>query len=366
MLLSDYNPKKFSIGGSWLSEKYDGMRAIWLPHTRGIPFNTVCFANTARDKRNPLCSGLWTRRGKNIAAPDWWLDKLPLVPLDGELFKGRGNFQKVASTVRKLEPIDEEWKGLIYEVFDSPSLSQVYKCGFISEGGKVSKPSYSAKIPWDAHLAHKSSPNYNPRRFNDALRFIEKHAFTDVSTVARQVQLPFSDQEAQRYIDEAFADVINGGGEGLVLRRGHTIWEPIRSLEVVKVKPLHKGEGTVIGYVLGQGKHVGRIGALRLRWPQTHLDISGKVFDLGGLTDDERKFSQIVDWGRIEDIKPGAVVTTATLSEEFKLGSKVKFVYNDLTEDGMPKFARYSRALEEDEDEVPTDDAVCGAGVPIP
>lgn len=341
MLLSDYDPKKFKIAGSWLSEKYDGMRALWLPHTRGLPFTSINFANVARDKRNPICSGLWTRRGKNIAAPSWWLDKLPLIPLDGELFKGRGNFQKVASTVRKLEAVDDEWKGIIYQVFDSPSLSQVYRAGEISEGGRAAKPSYKAKFAWD--VPYKDTP----RRFNDVLRFLEKHAFTDVSTVARQVQLPFSDSEAQKYIDETFADVIEDGGEGLVLRRGHTIWEPIRSPEVVKLKPLKDSEAQVIGYVMGQGRHEGRIGALRVRWNVGYA-AGPKIFDLGGLTDDER----VITVDRVE-AGPGDVVTTTELSDQFKLGSKVAFAYNDLTEDGIPKFARYKRVSGEDDEETP-------------
>lgn len=350
MKLSDYEPKKFSIGGSWLSEKYDGFRCLWLPHTRGQLFKDVFFANTARDDRNPVCSGLWTRRGKNIAAPDWWLDQLPLIPLDGELYLGRGQFQKVASVVRRLDP-GEEWRDIAYYLFDSPGLEQFYKPRLIREGGRAKNPAYSAKFPWDAQTPYRDSPNYKSRRFNETLAYLDKHGYTGISTVAPQRQLPFSDIEATAIMEQVFGEVVDDGGEGLVLRRGHSLWEPGKSRDVVKVKPKHESEAQVIGYIMGKGKHEGRIGALRLSWLSP---LGEKIFDLSGLTDEERALTTNCMIGKIGDFEPGNVVTTTSFSDLFPLGKMVKFVYNDLTADGMPKFARYKRVVGEDEEnEVP-------------
>src|SRR4051812_31408227 len=102
MLAKDYDPLKFKVEGSFMSEKYDGVRALWLPFTRGFQFSQVPWANRQRDSKEYVCSGLWTRRGKTIQAPAWFLDSLPqTMPLDGELYLGRNQFEDTMSVVRK-------------------------------------------------------------------------------------------------------------------------------------------------------------------------------------------------------------------------------------------------------------------------
>ena len=79
-----------------VSEKYDGIRAIW---------------------KNGQLS---TRKGTIIYAPSWFTNNLPNVSLDGELWFERGNFEYVASTVSKHVPVDSEWRKIKYMVFDAP------------------------------------------------------------------------------------------------------------------------------------------------------------------------------------------------------------------------------------------------------
>lgn len=63
--------------GYFWSEKYDGCRAYW-------------------DGQQ-----LWTRGGKVIAAPDWLTRRLPHgVPLDGEIWCGRGGYIEAMNAVR--------------------------------------------------------------------------------------------------------------------------------------------------------------------------------------------------------------------------------------------------------------------------
>jgi len=82
----------------WLiSEKLDGVRAIWNGET------------------------FISRNGKELFAPEWFKAGLPSFPLDGELFIARGKFQKTVSVVRKRTPIDAEWKEVKYCVFDAPN-----------------------------------------------------------------------------------------------------------------------------------------------------------------------------------------------------------------------------------------------------
>jgi len=90
-----HNPK-----GWLLSEKLDGIRAIWTG------------------------SELITRNQNTIHAPAWFINQLPQgTALDGELWIDRGQFQLTSSIVRKLEPVDSEWEQIKFMVFDCPSIT---------------------------------------------------------------------------------------------------------------------------------------------------------------------------------------------------------------------------------------------------
>src|SRR5437868_6812014 len=59
--------------GWWLSEKLDGVRAYWTG------------------------TGFSSRLGNVFHAPAWFTEGLPAVPLDGELWLGRKQFQRTVS-----------------------------------------------------------------------------------------------------------------------------------------------------------------------------------------------------------------------------------------------------------------------------
>ena len=78
-----------------MSEKLDGVRAYW-------------------DGKQFL-----SRQGNLYHAPDWFVDGLPDVPLDGELWIGRKQFQRTVSIVRRQDKSDH-WKEVRFLVFDAP------------------------------------------------------------------------------------------------------------------------------------------------------------------------------------------------------------------------------------------------------
>lgn len=80
----------------WVSEKYDGVRAVW--DGRVLRF----------------------RSGRPVPAPPWFVDALPPRALDGELWLGRGRFDALAAIVRKTVPVDAEWREVKYLVFELP------------------------------------------------------------------------------------------------------------------------------------------------------------------------------------------------------------------------------------------------------
>lgn len=79
-----------------VSEKYDGVRAIWDGKV------------------------LRFRSGRAVNVPAWFIAKLPAQPLDGELWLGRGRFESLSGIVRKTEPQDADWRQIKYMIFELP------------------------------------------------------------------------------------------------------------------------------------------------------------------------------------------------------------------------------------------------------
>ncbi|MCG7548883.1 DNA ligase [Pseudoalteromonas sp. Of7M-16] len=79
-----------------VSEKYDGVRAVWDGES------------------------LKTRSGNIIHAPKWFTAVLPNRWLDGELWAGYNNFSFVSSLVRRKVPNHENWQQVHYLIFDAP------------------------------------------------------------------------------------------------------------------------------------------------------------------------------------------------------------------------------------------------------
>jgi len=79
-----------------ISEKFDGVRAIW--DGKSLRF----------------------RSGRSVHAPAWFVGKLPAQALDGELWLARGRFDALSGIVRKTEPQDAEWRQIKYLIFELP------------------------------------------------------------------------------------------------------------------------------------------------------------------------------------------------------------------------------------------------------
>jgi DNA ligase 1 len=80
----------------WMSEKLDGVRAYW-------------------DGKQFL-----SRQGNLYHAPDWFIEGLPAVPFDGELWIDRKKFQRTVSIVRHQDKNDL-WNEVRFLIFDAPA-----------------------------------------------------------------------------------------------------------------------------------------------------------------------------------------------------------------------------------------------------
>jgi DNA ligase-1 len=207
---ADVDPTGFLV-----SEKLDGVRAFW-------------------DGRS-LC----TRSGIPIAAPRWFVARLPEAALDGELWMGRGTFEALCAAVRRRRPRDDEWRAVAFHVFELPG----------------------AAGPFAARAA----------------RLHELAAQANVASLVAVEQVGVPDRAGLRRRLDA---VVRGGGEGLVLHRADAPFRTGRSAAVLKLKPVDDADAVVVGHVAGRGRLAGRMGALQVR------DADGVQFQIGTGFDD--------------------------------------------------------------------------------
>jgi DNA ligase-1 len=354
MLGKVYDQSKHKIGGYYLSEKLDGGRCFWDGGlTRGIPTTSVPWAGVLdpktgqpKKKIKPIATGLWSRYGNPIMAPDWWLGQLPCCPLDGELWAGRGNFQKTMSAIRKDTPVDEEWANIQFGIFSSPNIWAVMQDGEIKNSQFIKTMEEHHIKRWihnrdpgvlEDYCFLEGSPSFSAELAN-LNAWID--TASDTHFLIRQTKLPDDHNIAASYVEAKKKEVIESGGEGLVLRCPHATWTPKRVPTLLKVKGELDDEGTVVGFVSGRktnkgSKLLGLIGAIV-------LDFNGKRLELSGFTDEEREFATPGDSAYAVKY-PGQEMPIGTQGLHFKVGDKITFKYRELTNEGLPKEARYLR-----------------------
>ena len=205
--------------GFLVSEKFDGVRAVWDGQV------------------------LRFRSGRLISAPAWFTSALPRQSLDGELWMGRGTFDRLSGVVRQTVPNDEAWRAVKYLIFDAPG----HVAAYAERARAVQSTLATARVPWLVPVGHQT--------VKDA-------------------------QEMQTLL----ADTVRQGGEGLMLHRADALWQSGRTDALYKFKPDLDEEGLVVGHQPGKGRLTHQTGALLLETPQ------GQRFALGsGLSDAVRR-----------------------------------------------------------------------------
>lgn len=251
VLLAKTAPAGIDPAGYLVSEKLDGVRALWDGKV------------------------LRFKSGRVIDAPVWFTEKLPKVALDGELWLGRGQFDALSGTVRKTESVDAQWQQVKYMVFELPQD----KAKFAERAVTLKSVVQDAAFP--------------------QLQAVEQFRIANRATLQAKLD-----------------DVVQSGGEGLMLHLASSLVTVGRSDVLLKLKPMQDAEAVVVGHIPGKGKYKGITGALDVK------TSDGLRFKLGtGLSDAQRK-------------APPAI------------GSTVTYTYRDLTPSGKPRFASFLRMYE--------------------
>ena len=211
--------KQENVSKWWVSEKLDGVRAIW--NGKKLHF----------------------RSGKLISAPNWFIENFPEQLMDGELWMGRGTFEKLSGIVRKIQPNHNEWRQVSYMLFELPE----HPGTFTRRVRKMVKLTETLKISWLQPIPQ--------------IRLNSENALLNM-------------------LDE----IVTKGGEGLMLHRADSLYHSGRSNDLLKLKPWQDAEATVVEILPGKGKFSGMMGSLLV------ADESGRIFRIGtGFSNKERR-----------------------------------------------------------------------------
>lgn len=186
---------------------------------------------------------LISRQGNLFPAPAWFTADFPNTPLDGELWIARQTFETVSGIVRTQKGKEKSWQQISFMVFDLPK----------------SLESFSIRLQIMEKLIDDSPSPY--------IKLIKQQRIN-------------SHQALQEKLDQ----VIEAGGEGLMLHHVNAYYQAKRSHDLMKLKRYDDEEAEVLNYLPGKGKYLGKMGALLVK------NSDGIVFKIGsGFSDKERE-----------------------------------------------------------------------------
>ncbi|WP_430472205.1 DNA ligase [Wielerella bovis] len=183
-----------NIKGWMMSEKVDGVRAYW-------------------DGKQ-----LISRQGNVFTPPAGFTRDFPPFAVDGELYAGRGTFERVSVAVRSSSG---DWRGIRLHIFDVPHAKGSLK-----------------------------------QRLAVAQKYITAHPNINM------VVLPQIEVRDIQHARQFLRQIEQGGGEGVMLRNPSTAYVGGRSDNLLKLKSAHDAECVVTKHHQGKGKYADMLGAI--------------------------------------------------------------------------------------------------------
>ena len=280
-----------------MSEKFDGYRALFkYEEVDGV-----------------LVGKFYSRNNKSFNAPDWFLDSMPPPDLlgdkilDGELWAGRDNFQ-LMGIVRKKVPIPEEWLNIQYQVYDITN----------EEGSFVDRLKKLKRI------VEFTGKSWSIRLKNEEFYIPEGIEIPPPLVFATQKRIT-----SESMMKSFYKDIIDNGGEGIMIKHPLSSYENGRSNYMLKYKPAFDREGVIIDYKMGDpdSKYKGMLGSFicrPLKNHDTYMSIDeddDHIFTLSGMDDKVRK----------------------NYKRTHPVGTIITYECSGFTDKGVPRFGRYLR-----------------------
>ena len=260
------------------SEKYDGFRSL---------FKDGMFLS---------------RGGKIFNAPEWFKLSMPNECLDGELWIGRENFEGMG-VVRKKEPNQDEWIPIKFIVYDLPEFNGPFK----------------ERIKRLRKIVQENNKRWEEFRITLDPMF---HKIKCPLQFARQIVIRDMD-----HFEGLYKNVIDNGGEGLMLKHPESMYEGKRSDWLLKIKPTFEEEAIIIDYTEGKGKYKGFLGGFickqLINMDTYHLidNDENHEFTISGMDDNVRQDYELTH----------------------PIGTVISLEHSGKTKTGKPRFARYIR-----------------------
>lgn len=298
--LTDEMSKKLNISapaiGWWASEKWDGIRALW-------------------DGEKMISRGSGVGKPKVYTyVPEWFKNTLPPgIALDGEIWIGRGLFQKTSrlSTIKPgksytSEQIENIWAGgadppVVFKVFDIPNDPRPFerRMAFLQTVIK------DRKVCWNK-LVYPGKKIF-PLQFTEQVK---------IKTMEQLVNL--------------YTKLTSEGAEGIMLRAPGSPYQTKRSKYMLKYKIKEDAECILREYIPGDGKYTGMLGSLKCEL-MTNGKPNGVFTQIGtGLNDSQREN-----------------YNNPNSSEFMPIGSVISFSYMEMTKEGVPRHPVY-RGIRDD------------------
>jgi DNA ligase-1 len=214
LLLAREAPDDIDPAGYLVSEKFDGVRALW-------------------DGQR-----LRFRSGAPVPAPAAFLRRLPPQALDGELWLARGRFSELAGLVKRQGASAADWAGIRYQLFELPG----------------------ADGPFEARA--QALAELVARADGTVLRAVAQERLADRAALRRRLQQVLAAGGEGLMLHRADAPYVTGRGEALLKLK------PQQDAEGVVVARRFGREGRMQGLLV----------ALRLRLPEGREFLLGSGF----------------------------------------------------------------------------------------
>jgi DNA ligase-1 len=215
---------------------------------------------------------LISRQGIIFAAPKWFIANFPKNALEGELWIARNQFDLTSGIVRQKQANNDKWQQIRFMIFDMPKH----------------KGNFAQRLQEMKRLVNKANSPY--------LQFIEQYNVSNHQDLMHQLD-----------------DIIQKGGEGLMLHKADSLYQAKRNDDILKLKKFQDAEAIVIAHAAGKGKYKGMLGSIL-------VENEEKIqFRIGtGFSDKQRRNPP-------------------------KIGSIITYKYWGKTKNNIPRFASFMR-----------------------